>query len=94
MTKLLVAFAQAPASHWIPRLQDAGVNAVALEAPPTVDDGGIVQGLPAPQDGVAILVNARVAGAMKGSGRNDLFALPQGAAQDGSPVGLDFLVKV
>ena len=93
MTKLLVAFAQAPASHWIPRLQAGGVNAVALEAP-TVDDGGIVQGLPAPQDGVAILVNARVAGAMVGSGRNDLYSLPQGAPQDDSPVGLDFLVKV
>lgn len=93
MTKLLVAFAQAPASHWIPRLIDGGVDAVYFDAP-TVDADGVVQGLPAPQDGVAILVNARVAGAMKGSGRNDLFALPQGAAQDGSPVGLDFLVKV
>lgn len=93
MTKLLVAFAQAPASHWLPRLIAGGVDAVHLEAP-SVDADGVVQGLPAQQDGVFILVNARVAGAMKGSGRNDLLSLPQGAAQDGSPVGLDFLVKV
>jgi hypothetical protein len=90
--KLLVAFAPAPAAHWVPRLQAGGVDAVAI-APPTVGDDGVVAGLPAPQDGVLILVNARVAGAMKGV-RTDLVALPQGAAQDGSPVGLDFLVKV
>lgn len=91
--KLLVAFAAAPAAHWIPRLLAGGVDAVGIDAP-TVDGDGVVQGLPAPQAGVIILVNARVAGAMQGSGRSDLFALPQGAAQDGSPVGLDFLVKV
>ncbi len=92
MTKLLVAFAPAPASHWLPRLQSGGVDAVGVPAP-TVD-GDVVQGLPAQQEGVCILVNARVAGVMKGAGRTDLYALPQGASQDGSPVGLDFLVKV
>ena len=91
--KLLVAFAKAPSTHWIPRLQAGGVDAEGFDAP-TVDAEGVVQGLPAPQDGVVILVNARVAGAMVGSGRNDLYSLPQGAPQDGSPVGLDFLVKV
>ena len=91
--KLLVAFAAAPAAHWIPRLVAGGVDAVGVDAP-TVDNDGVVQGLPAPQAGVSILVNARVAGAMAGAGRTDLLSLPQGATQDGSPIGLEFLVKV
>lgn len=90
--KLLVSFAEAPLSHWLPRLKAGGVDAVGVDAP-TVE-GDVVQGLPAQQAGIGVLVNARVAGVMAGSGRNDLYALPQGAAQDGSPVGLDFLVKV
>lgn len=93
MTKLLVAFAPAPAGHWVPRLQAGGVDATVINAP-TVNDDGTVDGLPACEDGQLILVNARVASAMSGSGRTDLVALPQGAPQDGSPVGLDYLVKV
>ena len=91
--KLVVLFVAPAAAHWIPRLQAGGIDAVAGDAP-TVDNDGVVAGLPAPQDGVALLVNARIASAMAGTGRNDLYALPQGAAQDGSPVGMDFLVKV
>lgn len=93
MTNLVVLFAAAPAAHWVPRFQAGGVNVTVGDAP-TVTPDGVVVGLPAPQDGVALLINARVAGAMSGSGRDDLFALPQGAPQDGTPIGLDFLVPV
>ena len=97
--KLLVAFGLAPAAHWVPRLKAGGVDAEAID-PPTVNEDGVVAGLPAPQSGVLILVNARVAGVMQGARaavegvRDDLVALPRGAQQDGTPVDLDFLVKV
>jgi len=97
--KLLVAFANAPAAHWVPRLKAGGVDAEAID-PPTVTEDGVVEGLPAPRTGVRILVNARVAGVMRDARsvyegvRDDLVALPQGAPQDGEPVDLDFLVTV
>ena len=93
MTKLVVLFAAAPAAHWTPRFVAGGVDAVAGDVP-TVTADGVVEGLASPQGGVVYLINARVAGAMAGSGRDDLYALPQGAPQDGSPVGLDYLVQV
>ena len=93
MTKLVVLFAAAPAAHWAPRFVAGGVDAV-VGTSPTVTADGVVEGLPAQQHGVAYLVNARVAGVMAGSGRSDLFSLPQGALQDGSPVKLDYLVQV
>ena len=91
--KVQVLFVKPAADHWIPRLLAGGVDAVA-GTPPTVNADGSVLGLPAQQDGVFLLVNARVAQSMQGGGRTDLRTLPQGAAQDGTPIDLDFLVKV
>ena len=98
MTVLLVAFAPPPAAHWVPRLQAGGVDVEVIPSPIVGDDNS-VSGLPAQQDGVVILVNARVAAALKGQ-RTDLVALPQGAPQINDKddpaytVNMDYLLPV
>lgn len=92
--KLVILFAAAPAAHWSPRFAAAGVNVEVAEKLPTVSaDGSDVIGLPPCVDGVVYLVNARIAGLMTGQ-RADLRALPPGAPQNDSPVGLDYLIVV
>lgn len=93
---LLIAFTDAPYAHWAPRFANAFAGNVDRIRVPNVDgiNDGIVEHLPDEREGVAILINARVAAALKGFARNDLYALPIGAPQDGSPVDIDFLVKV
>ena len=95
-TCLLIAFGDAPYAHWAPRFHAAfGGNVDRIQVP-NVDriDEGVIDNLPDEREGVALLVNARVASALRGFARNDLYCLPQGAPQDGTPVDLDFLVKV
>lgn len=95
-TALLIAFTEAPYAHWAPRFAESFAGNVDRIAVPNVDriGEGIVENLPDEHEGVALLVNARVAAALKGYVRNDLYCLPQGAPQDVSPVDIDFLVKV
>ena len=93
---LLIAFADAPYAHWAPRFDNAFGGNVDRIRVPNVDRiaDGIIEHLPDEREGVAVLVNARVAAALKGFARNDLYCLPQGAPQDGSSIDIDFLVKV
>lgn len=95
-TCLLIAFVGPAYEHWAPRFNKAFGGNVDRIVVPNVDriSEGLVENLPDERNGVILLVNARVAQALKGFARNDLYCLPQGAPQDGSPVGLDFLVKV
>lgn len=95
-TALLIAFTEAPYAHWAPRFANAFDGNIDRIQVPNVDRiaEGIVENLPDEREGVAVLVNARVASALRGFARNDLYCLPQGAPQDGSAVDLDFLVKV
>lgn len=92
--KLVILFAPAPMAHWAPRFAAAGVEVEVAEKLPAVSpDGTDVIGLPPCVDGTIYLVNARIAGMLAGQ-RNDLRALPQGAPQDGTPIGLDYLIVV
>lgn len=95
-TALLIAFGDAPYAHWAPRFHAAfGGNVDRIQVP-NIDqiNEGIIENLPDGRQGVALLVNARVGAALKGFARNDLYVLPQCAPQDGTPVDINFLVKV
>ena len=63
-TALLIAFADAPYSHWAPRFDDAfGGNVDRIPVPAIAEDG-TVSALPTEREGTVLLVNARVAAAL------------------------------
>ena len=88
-----VMMGAAPAKVYAEKLQAGGV-AASVGNPILVQDG-VVQGLPAHQDGVQFLVSAPVADALSGSGRTDLWRLPMDASSNApASFGLDYLIKV
>lgn len=90
---LKVMMNQAPAKNYADRLIKGGVDAVI--GFPLNAENGVVDGLPAEQDGVEYLVSRPAATALKGAKRGDIWALPPDASQNApAAFGYDYLEKV
>ena len=96
ISKIVVLFVKPAADHWVPRLAAGSKLEVEAGTPPTVV-GEDLTNVPPQLEGTIYLVNARVGTIFASHGfnkRQDIYVLPIGAPQDGTPVGLDFLVKI
>lgn len=83
----------APAGVYASKLNAGGVTASV--GTPCLVQGGVVQGLPAQQEGIQYLVSAVVADALAGSGRSDLWRLPPDASSNAPEAfGMDYLIQV
>lgn len=99
MSKLVIAFVGPAYNHWAPRFAASGLEVEQIAVPVLSPAGDDIQSGNLPQvEGVVYLVNARVGAVYAAhpaeTRRQDVYVLPIGAAQDSSPVGLDFLMKI